>query len=357
MEDIMKLVLGGLWRKSNRWLKTGWLIFAGFSALYFGALQPRLASRGFRSEKVAGVDSAELNPIALWQAPLYERAFEAGKGQLGGTLEAIRMIADDSSAPQAPRAAMTTHLSKKSEVSNDRKIERSASLDLVTKDPADAAEKIRQLAELLGGYLAKSVTNGQDGQGAFLEVRVPAEHFEEACAEIRKLGLRVESERVEAEDVTRQYVDLDARLRNLRSEESQYLAIMKRANTVKDTLEVSEKLSSVRGQIEEQQAEFRTLTKQIETVAISVSLRTEADARVFGLNWRPLYQLKVAVREGLNSLGDYAAAMAAFFFMLPAILLWLMTILLGASAGWRIVRRASRLFFGWPQAATVNSGR
>jgi hypothetical protein len=126
---------------------------------------------------------------------------------------------------------------------------------------------------------------------------------------------------------------------------------MKRANTVKDTLEVSEKLSEVRGQIEERQAEFQALSKQVETVAISVSLRTEADARVFGLNWRPLYQLKLAMREGLNSLGNYAAATAGFLFMLPAVLLWLTTILLSAAAGWRILRWASKVLHGWPKSS------
>jgi hypothetical protein len=196
------------------------------------------------------------------------------------------------------------------------------------------------------------VTNGQDAQSAFLEVRVPSERFEEARAEIRKLGLRVESERVEAEDVTRQYVDLDARLRNLRGEEAQYLSIMKRANTVKDTLEVSEKLSNVRGQIEQQQAEFEALSKQVETVAINVTLHTEAEAQLFGLHWRPLYQLKLALRDGLNSLGNYGIVMAGLVFLMPSILLWLVTILLGAAAGWRILRWASRVFFGWPRSAT-----
>jgi len=158
-----------------------------------------------------------------------------------------------------------------------------------------------QRPSAVGGFLVKSVTSGQDSQSAFLAICVPANRFEEAREEIRKQGLRVDSERVEAQDVTRQYVDLDARLRNLRSEEAQYLSIMKGAHTVKDALEVSEKLSSVRGQIEQQQAEFHSLSKQVETVAISVSLRTQAEAQVFGFQWRPLYQLKLAVRDGLNS--------------------------------------------------------
>jgi len=146
-----------------------------------------------------------------------------------------------------------------------------------------------QLAQRLGGFLVTSSTTGAEGAPfASLTIRVPASRFEEAGAEIRKMGLRVESERVEAQDVTKQYVDMDAHLRNLRAEEAQYLSIMKRANTVKDTLEVSEQLSNVRGQIEQQQAEFEALSKQVETVAIAISVHSEAEAQVFGLRWRPL---------------------------------------------------------------------
>ena len=91
-------------------------------------------------------------------------------------------------------------------------------------------------------------------------------------AEIRQLGLRVENERLDAQDVTKQYVDQEARLRNLRAGEAQYLSILKHASTVSDTLEVA-KLNEVRGEIEQQQAEFDALSKQVETVAITVSLR------------------------------------------------------------------------------------
>src|SRR5437899_6448796 len=131
---------------------------------------------------------------------------------------------------------------------------------------------------------------------------------------MRERGVRVESEQMEAQDVTKQYVDQQAHLRNLRAQEVQYLTILKQAKTVKDTLEVSDKLNGVRGEIEQQQAEFNALSKQVETVALTVSLRAEADAQVFGLHWRPLYQLKLAARQGLDSIADYGVAMASFLF-------------------------------------------
>jgi uncharacterized protein DUF4349 len=240
----------------------------------------------------------------------------------------------------------------------DRKMVRTGSMDLVVKKPAETAEKIRELTQGLGGFLASSQVSGTtpNAGGALITICVPAARFEEARTEIRKLGLRVESEKMEAQDVTRRYVDEDANLRNLRAEEAQYLLILKQAHTVKDTLEVSDKLGDVRGQIEQQQAEFDALSKQIETVAITVSLRAEAEAQVFGLNWRPLYQMKLALRDGLDAMADYAGAMTSFVFYLPVVLLWLGTIVVGIVAGWKAFRWVGRVFFAWPKESAVQGG-
>jgi hypothetical protein len=209
-----------------------------------------------------------------------------------------------------------------------RKMIRTASLNLVVQHPADVVDKITKVAENLGGYLEAAENGGDNATAGTLTIRVPAARFDQARAEIRKLGLRVESDSVAAQDVTRQYVDEDANLRNLRAEEAQYLAIMKQAGTVKEMLAVTEQLSNVRGQIEQQQAEFNALSHQIETVSIAVSLRTEAEAQVLGLNWRPGYQLKLAMRDGVEGIANFATVMIGILFYLPVILLWAGTILL-----------------------------
>jgi hypothetical protein len=207
------------------------------------------------------------------------------------------------------------------------------------------------MVEIMGGYLEAAQIGGtKEAPTADITIRVPATHFEDAKAQIRKLAARVESEKTDAQDVTRQYVDMEARLRNLRAEEAQYLTIMKSAYKVDDLLEVTQKLSEVRGQIEQQQAEFQTLSKQVETVAITISLRTLADTQVFGLNWRPLYQLKLALRNGLDALADYATTMAAILFYVPVILAWSITILFAAVVAWRALRWTGHRFFDWPTA-------
>jgi len=283
-------------------------------------------------------------------------------GRMYASTQFENQILRDASPAPLPRVGMVAaelkssvpvDAAKSPTASADRKIVRTGALELTVKSPADAAEQIRLMAESMGGYLESAQIGGsKELPNANLTIRVPATHFEDAKAGIRKLATRVESERTDAQDVTRQYVDMEARLRNLRAEEAQYLTIMKSAYKVDDLLEVAQKLSEVRGQIEQQQAEFQTLSKQIETVAITISLRTLADTQVFGLNWRPLYQLKVAARNGLEAIADYAATMAAILFYVPVILAWSVTILFTILVAWRVLRWTGRRFFDWP-AATV----
>ena len=234
-----------------------------------------------------------------------------------------------------------------------RKIVRTSSMSMVVQHPAEIAQRISVLAESLGGYLVCEDGGGQTATSGALTIRVPAAHFEHMRAEIRKLGLHVENEKVDAQDVTRQYVDQDASIRNLRAEEAQYLSILKQASTVKDLLAVSEKLSDVRGQIEQQEAEFNALSRQVETVSIAISLRTESEAQVAGLNWRPMYQLKMALRDGLESVANYATAMITILFYLPAVVLWTGTILATIAGGIKLIGWG-RHWFPWKPAETSN---
>jgi hypothetical protein len=350
----MDITWHALWHRSHeplkRWLKAEWLKTAGLIAavllaVHSGVVRPLSAFQGIAQSKASGLAAIDAN--RHWLVPLPKSVDNASlaEGIVGGvpggfssgTIRAVSYLStpDDSA---------------------DRKLVRTASIDLLVKHPAEAAEKIRSLTERVGGFLVKSQTNGaQDATNASLVIRVPVAHYSEAAVEIRSLGIRVESEQMEAEDVTRHYVDQQAHLRNLRAQETQYLNILKQAKTVKDTLAVSEKLNGVRGEIEQQQAEFEALSKQVENVAISVSLHSEREATVFGVRWRPLYELKLAMAGGLEGLADYATSILSFVFYLPAILLWLVTILVGASLGWKALRLGVRVLFAGKGTARVST--
>lgn len=345
----MQIPWGSFWQRSRKPLKAGWLITAGLMAVYIGAIEPRESVREIDAERQTGLNaSTEWKPQSLWRDMSLSRRVEGVIGGVPGRIAEDRVplpasVASISGGYEPPRSmGMVTKVA----APDDRKMIRNGAMDLIVQSPRDTSEQIRQLTQHLGGFLVSSdIFGGGKASSASMAIRVPAARFEDARAEIRKLGLRVESEKVEAQDVTKQYVDQSARLRNLHAQETQYLGILRQARTVKDTLEVSDKLDEVRGEIGQQQAEFDALSKQVETVELAISLRAEAEAKVFGLNWRPLYQLKLAARQGLDSVGDYAASMAAFVFYLPTVLLWLGTILICAAMGWRILRWAGKALF------------
>jgi hypothetical protein len=303
-------------KRPQQWLATG-----GVVLLIWGVLV--MSRRNAMPEPGEAVAKHTLEPYL--QAPAIARAVRT-QTNIDGAVP----------SPNRPPEALA-----------GRKVIRTTSISMVVQHPTAVAEQIASLAEGAGGYLETAEGGGENATSSTLTLRVPAAQFERVRAEIRKLSVRVESEKVDAQDVTRQYADQDANIRNLHAEEAQYLAIMKQASTVKDMLAVSEQLSAVRGQIEQQEAEFNALSRQIETVAIAIALRTESEAQVSGLQWRPIYQLKLALRDGMESLANYAATMTMFLAYLPAALLWVSTIVIGMIASWRIVRWVGMRWFGW----------
>jgi hypothetical protein len=328
-------------------LKIAWLITAGVIAFYVSVIRPREYVAGINNSRATGLaawaDRAE--PMSYYSRPMLQKGVIGGVPRTAHTPNVTRVRASLGSL-----VALDAD-QRESGGESDRKMVSTATMELIVERPAETAEKIRTLAEKNGGFLVSSeVRGGQEATAANLSVRVPVARYEEVRSELRKLALRVETERIDAQDVTRQYTDQNANLRNLKAEEEQYLLILKQARSVKDTLDVSEKLSNVRGQIEQQQAEFNALSKQIETVAIDLSLHTDAEARVMGLNWRPLYQLKIAVRDGLDGVATYLSMMISLVFLLPTVILWLATIALAGWIAWRTLRWIGRRWFGWNTA-------
>jgi len=182
------------------------MVATGIVALYFGAVRPYEAAIGINNSKATGLAGAQSEPLGLWQQMRYLPQYNAqDQDHVGGVPGGLshgrvgQMEVTSASLAAAPPPAPSTE---------DRKIVRTTSLDLIVKKPGDVAEKIRALCERAGGFLVNSTIRGdQEMSGGSLTIRVPAARFDEVRTQIRKLGLRVENEKIEAEDVTRQYVD------------------------------------------------------------------------------------------------------------------------------------------------------
>ncbi|MDQ6830779.1 MAG: DUF4349 domain-containing protein [Gemmatimonadota bacterium] len=135
-------------------------------------------------------------------------------------------------------------------------------------------ERIRALAKRVGGYVANtSIASGNDQtHTATLEVKLPASRFDEAISGLNPIG-KVESVNVQTEDVGEEFVDVTARAANLHKLEARLIDLLAtRTGKLADIVEVEDKLSQVRGEIERMEGRMRYLKTRsaISTLTINV---------------------------------------------------------------------------------------
>ena len=167
---------------------------------------------------------------------------------------------------------------------------------------------------------------------------MPADDLDAVLQQFKGVAASVTSEQVSASDVTRQYADNAAHMRSLQAEEQQYLVILKQARSVKDVLEVTEKLNEVRSQIEQLQTDINVMSHDIAMSAIAITLTQNApEGRIFG-TWHPVLNARRSLRTMLAGLGDWLDAIVSLVIYLPVLVLWTLTIGGILWVAWKIVR-------------------
>jgi hypothetical protein len=179
-------------------------------------------------------------------------------------------------------------------VPSERMVIRSAYLSLVVEDVSASIVQIGNLAASYGGYVVSSNV-GEENNRLYgsISFRVDANRFNEALQALRDLAADVRSESTSGEDVTEEYVDLDASLRNLEASEAQLLELMKQAGTVEEILKVQQVLVDTRGDIEQTKGHMQYLEESSALAYISVSLEQSKLAVDFAASVR-------TVKEGEN---------------------------------------------------------
>lgn len=190
-----------------------------------------------------------------------------------------------------------------------QRVVRTADLSLEAAFPDDVRAKAGALAQAKGGFVVSSETNrmreGESGERVVANsvLRVPAPEFEGVLAGLRALGTRVGGEKVTGQDVTEEYVDLEARVQAERAVEEQYLAVLKEARAIPDVLAVQQKLGEIRTEIERAEGRRRYLENQTNLATITVHVVQRLDALErgpgFGSAVREAAQDAVSVAVGI----------------------------------------------------------
>ncbi len=207
-----------------------------------------------------------------------------------------------------------------------RLIIRTADLTIVVKDTQAQMDALAKLAEEFGGFVVSSSTSRvrDNALQGYITLRVDAARFDEAMNRIRSLAVEVRNENVRGEDVTAEYVDLDARLKNLEATEAQLQKILEQAVTTEDVLAVYRELTEIRGRIEQIKGRMKYLSQSAALATISVTLIPDALAQPLQVGgWRP----EGVAREAFEALIATLQGLASLFIWLVIVVLPVLLIL------------------------------
>jgi hypothetical protein len=161
----------------------------------------------------------------------------------------------------------------------NRKIIYVADMSVVVDDVDTAEQRILTLVKELGGYIAEATVNRAQGQqlSGRWKVRIPDNQFDAFLAEVSELGV-VESRNQSTQDVTEEYVDIEAQVANKKKLEERITVLLeKTADKISDVIAVEHELGRIRGEIERLEGRIKYLANQTSMTTISLTLREEAE--------------------------------------------------------------------------------
>jgi hypothetical protein len=257
----------------------------------------------------------------------------ATKSQLDGNLQALQhRIVQEEIASSLQNNAVPAPL-----------IARTASLSLVVKDIGSVESAVKNVTSRHSGYIGElNTSTPADAAKTFsATLRIPSAQLDVALAELKQLG-RVDQETQGGEEVTKQFTDLVARLKNSRATEQRLLDVL-RNNTgkVKDVLEVENEISRVRGEIEEMEADQRGLQSRVDFATITLSVAEEYKASLQGSPRSTATRLHNSFVEGYREVVENIVGLLAWLLEAgPTLLMWAALLFFPLRWLWKRVRRA-----------------
>ena len=202
---------------------------------------------------------------------------QGGRGRRGNSAQAghagrpgaSRLVAGDAGRSQRPVLGEQATL-----VAQRRIIVRTVEMALEVPDVAESVDAIGDMTEELGGWVVSS-DRSRRHRGS-VSVRVPAERLDEAIERLRGMASEVNAEVSTSRDVTDEYIDTTARLKNLKATESALIALLGRTGEVDDLLKVQQELTRVLEQMEQLQGRIKFLEQTSAYSLINVVLELEA---------------------------------------------------------------------------------
>ncbi|WP_406659921.1 DUF4349 domain-containing protein [Methanolobus sp. ZRKC3] len=203
-------------------------------------------------------------------------------------------------------------------VSAERKTITTVDMSIEVDDAHATVETIAKAARAAGGYVSSSSVydsyyDSSNAKEGYITVRVPESDYPQFIADIEGLG-KVTSKSESGRDVTEEYIDVTARLGNLKRQETRLFEILNMTETVEEVLSVEKELERVRGEIDSLTGRLNYLDDRIEFSTINVRV---TEPRPITRSWG----LRDAVSESVNGFISMVNALIVLVgYLLPLVI-------------------------------------
>jgi hypothetical protein len=209
-----------------------------------------------------------------------------------------------------------------------KKIIKDGRLGLQVKNLQTAKHQIDTLVKSMGGYYAKENLKNSDNESGYeLVVRIPINKFEKFVGTAENGNCKVLYKEISARDVTEEFEDLETRLASKRNALNRYNEIMKKANAMKDIVEIEEAIRNLQEEIESSEGRLRYLNDCVNYSTLYLSISTEKDFAYKPVKRDSFWEkFKESVVDGWFGLIDFILGLFGLWpFLLIIVPLWLLT--------------------------------
>ena len=142
----------------------------------------------------------------------------------------------------------------------ERRLIKDGSLEFKTDDWKKTKHQIRAHCDSLGAYSAdESLSEMSDRVSYHQVIRVPTSRFDDLVDAVEKLSGKLENKNIKVNDVTREYIDLEVRIKNKKEMEDRYREMLRQAKTVDDMLKIERYITDVRTDVERMEAGLKSM--------------------------------------------------------------------------------------------------
>ena len=154
----------------------------------------------------------------------------------------------------------------------DRKIIKEGEIHFETSDLDETRQRITASVTSLEGYISKeNQYTYNDRISQTLEIRVPSGNFDKLIEDISKGVERFDTKRIQATDVTEEYLDIELRMRIKKETENRYRELLAKAQTVEEILSIEKQIGELRAEIESIEGRLKYLKDQISYSTLTVT--------------------------------------------------------------------------------------